>query len=56
MGNTVPEKESIEHCRYTVMFTILSSFMGISLPPRGRQTKVYLLASAANRELIVYAQ
>jgi hypothetical protein len=36
MGNTVPEKESIEHCRYTVMFTILSGFMGISLPPQGK--------------------
>ena len=28
----MPEKESIEHCSYTVMFTILSGFMGISLP------------------------
>jgi hypothetical protein len=28
MGNTVPEKESIEHRRYTVMFPILSGFMG----------------------------
>jgi hypothetical protein len=29
MGNTVTEKESIEHRRYTVMFPILSGFMRI---------------------------
>ncbi len=49
MGNTVPEKESIEHCRYTVMFTILSGLMGISSPPKERLTRVYLLAQAADR-------
>jgi hypothetical protein len=36
MGNTMPEKESIEHCSYTLMFTILSGFMGIGSPPKKR--------------------
>ncbi len=36
MGNTVPEKESIEHCSYTVMFTILSGFMGIKFTTEGK--------------------
>jgi hypothetical protein len=52
MGNTVPEKESIEHCSYTVIFTILSGFMGTSSPPKERMTRVYLLAEAADRYLI----
>jgi hypothetical protein len=52
MGNTVPEKESIEHCRYIVMFPILSRFMGISSPPWERLTGVYLLAQSADRVLI----
>src|SRR6202035_572837 len=57
MGNTVPEKESIEHCSYTVMFTILSGFMGISSPPKDRPMRVYLLAESADRDrdLIAYA-
>lgn len=49
MGNTAPEIESMEQCRYTVMFTILSSFTGISAPPKESLTRVYLLASAADR-------
>jgi hypothetical protein len=53
MGNTVPEKESIEHCRYIVMFPILSGFMDISSPPKDRLTRVYLLAKAADRDLTV---
>jgi len=51
MGNTVPEKESIAHCGYTVMFPILSGFMGTSSPPQERLTRVYLLAKSADRDL-----
>jgi hypothetical protein len=39
MGNTVPEKESIEHCSYTVMFQRLSGFKGTSSPPDERLTE-----------------
>ena len=39
MGNTVPEKESIEHCSYTVMFQILSGFKGTRSPPDARLTE-----------------
>ena len=49
MGNTVPEKVSIKHCRYTVMFPILSGFMGISVPPQEKAQRVYLLAKSADR-------
>jgi hypothetical protein len=40
MGNTVQEKESIEHCSYTLMFTILSGFMGIGSPPKETQESI----------------
>jgi hypothetical protein len=50
MGNTVLEKESIEHCGHTVMFTFLSGFMGISSTPQQRRTEyICLLAKATNR-------
>jgi hypothetical protein len=52
MGNTLPEKESIEHCRYTGMLTILSGFIGISSPPKGWLTRVYLLAKVADIDVI----
>ena len=49
MGNTVLEKESIEHCGYTVMFTFLSGFMGISSTPPAKADRVYMPASQSNK-------
>jgi hypothetical protein len=49
MGNTVLEKESIEHCGYTGMFTFLSGFMGISSTPQHRRTEYICLIAVPNR-------
>ena len=49
MGNTVLEKESIKHCRYTVMFPILSGFIDLSSPPQERLAKVYPLVEPTDK-------
>ena len=56
MGNTVPEKESIEHCRYIVMFPILSGFMGIRLPPQGRAQESIRGLPVPPSDVLPYAQ
>ena len=52
MGNTVPEKESIEHCSYIVMVPILSGFKGISSPPDERLTEYTHLPEPPTEQLI----
>jgi hypothetical protein len=55
MGNTVPEKESIEHCRYIVMFPILSGFMAIIFTAPGKGSRKYTRLPVPLTDVLTYA-